>query len=91
MIDPTIQKYADTIAERASSASTQDKEKFLKAMTRQHRTHQQSFTRLCVLWLTHVGQDEYLTDGRNENSHQVGNQFVRCVNDELIDPYLPMV
>lgn len=49
-----------------------DKSKaFNDAMSNQHRTLQQSFTRLMLGWLEHVASDEYRTDGRNEQSHEL--------------------
>jgi hypothetical protein len=55
-----------------------DNEMFNSAMVRQHRTLQQSFTRLCVGWLEFVGSEEYgrMTDGRNEASHKFGKKFL---------------
>jgi hypothetical protein len=41
---------------------------FNKAMSNEHRTLQQTFTRLCLAWIEHVASDEYRTDGRNEAS-----------------------
>jgi len=41
---------------------------FNALMSRQHRTLQQSFTRLCLNWLDHCASDVYLTDGRNDGS-----------------------
>lgn len=49
-----------------------DQKEFNKIMSNQHRTLQQSFTRLCVDWLRHCGSEEYRYDGRNEASHQMG-------------------
>lgn len=60
---------------------------FCKYMGYEHKTLQQSFTRLCVAWLEYCGSDEYLYDGRNEASHEVGKQF----NEKMEDIYLPMV
>jgi hypothetical protein len=44
---------------------------FTEAMSYQHRTLQQSFTRLALQWLEYVASDEYKTDARNEQSHEV--------------------
>lgn len=51
-------------------------EDFNEAMSRQHRTLQQSFTRLCLKWLEHVSQDDYKTDGRNEHSKKVAQELI---------------
>jgi hypothetical protein len=41
---------------------------FIKNMETEHRTLQQSFTRLCLKWIEHVGSPEYRTDARNQQS-----------------------
>ena len=46
-------------------------EEFCKAMTSEHRTLQQSFTRLCIYWLKTCAELEYY-DGRNEASVMLG-------------------
>jgi len=51
-------------------------EQFNEAMSREHRTLQQSFTRLCLKWLEHVASDEYRTDGRNEASHELCKDLI---------------
>lgn len=54
-----------------------DKSKeFNEAMSREHRTLQQSFTRLALKWLEHVASDEYRTDGRNESSQKVVREML---------------
>lgn len=42
---------------------------FCEEMTREHRTLQQSFTRLCLDWLRTCASDDYQYDARNEASH----------------------
>jgi hypothetical protein len=51
-------------------------EEFNKAMSREHRTLQQNFTRLCLKWLEHVASDEYYTDGRNEQSKDIAQKLL---------------
>jgi hypothetical protein len=41
---------------------------FIKNMEMEHRTLQQSFTRLCLKWIEHVSSPEYRTDARNQQS-----------------------
>jgi hypothetical protein len=54
---------------------TLDHVEFNKQMSTQHRTLQQSFTRLCLLWLNHVASDEYRHDGRNQYSHETAKEI----------------
>ena len=51
-------------------------EEINNAMSREHRTLQQNFTRLCLKWLEYVASDEYNTDGRNEQSKEVAQTLL---------------
>jgi hypothetical protein len=62
---------------------------FCEAMTCEHRTLQQSFTRLCIEWLQTCASDEYRFDDRNEQSHIVAEQIVNSLDAENL--YLPMI
>lgn len=55
-----ITNYLNTFGDKS--------EAFNEAMSTEHRTLQQNFTRLALAWLEHVASDEYRTDGRNEAS-----------------------
>ena len=50
-------------------------------MSRQHRTLQQNFTRLCLKWLEYVASDEYRTDGRNEQSKDIAQKLLAGFKD----------
>lgn len=50
---------------------------FNGVMSREHRTLQQSFTRLCLRWIEHVSQEEYRTDPRNEQSKEICQKIVK--------------
>lgn len=56
---------------------------FVAEMSRDHRTLQQSFTRLCAAWLEHCGSEDYLYDGRNAASRDLGREFVKIPNRAL--------
>jgi len=51
--------------------STSRHEDFNLSMQSQHRTLQQSFTKLCLAWVEHVASDNYRTDPRNEASKEI--------------------
>ena len=51
-------------------------EEFNKAMSNEHRTLQQNFTRLCLAWIEHCASDEYYYDGRNEASHNTSKAIL---------------
>lgn len=64
---------------------------FCEAMTCQHRTYQQSFTRLCVAWiqkLAEQGKQGYF-DMRNQASVELAQEIVEKVDGtKLILPFL---
>jgi len=66
---------ADQMTNFVNSFGNKNKE-FIEAMCNEHRTLQQSFTRLCLQWIEHCATDEYRTDGRNEATHKVSKQLV---------------
>ena len=61
-----------------------DPEGFCKEMTREHRTLQQSFTRLCIHWLCTCASDEYQFDGRNEASHEIAKAIIQSQDADFI-------
>lgn len=50
---------------------------FCEGMTREHRTLQQSFTRLCIEWLQTCADANYRYDGRNEASHKIAVELAQ--------------
>ena len=67
---------SDTMGRLVNSYSSEGGEAFIKRMSCEHRTLQQSFTRLCLKWLEHVASEEYRTDGRNEDSKKVAKRLI---------------
>ena len=63
---------------------TFDYKGFCEEMTREHRTLQQSFTRLCIQWLCTCASDEYRYDGRNEASHEVAKALIESQDADFI-------
>ncbi len=57
---------------------------FCKLMCYEHRTLQQSFTRLCIEWLCTCASDEYRYDGRNEASHIVAKALIESQDADFI-------
>lgn len=55
-----------------------DYKEFAKGMSREHRTLQQNFTKLCIAWLNELANTEYY-DLRN----QASVEFARSVQDKL--------
>lgn len=67
-------EISQNIANYVNSFSQRDE--FNVAMSNQHRTLQQSFTRLCLKWLEHISKEEYRTDPRNQSSKDVSVKIV---------------
>ena len=66
-------------------------EKFCDAMVLEHRTLQQSFTRLCLAWLRRLAAlESYQIDPRNEASVRAGRVVAAALDEEGIGR-LPLV
>ena len=65
-------------------------EEFCKEFTKEHRTLQQNFTRLCINWLCVCASDEYRYDGRNEASHRIAKALLESQDADFIGsiPYI---
>lgn len=74
----TAQQQATQIAESITDYvnTFSRREEFNLAMSSQHRTLQQSFTRLCLKWLEHISNDEYRTDLRNQASKEIAQKII---------------
>jgi hypothetical protein len=59
-------------------------QEFCQQMSCEHRTLQQSFTKLCLKWLEHCASDEYRTDGRNEQSQKIARELLEGFRDKQI-------
>lgn len=57
---------------------------FCQTMSSEHRTLQQSFTKLCLKWLEHCASDEYRTDPRNEQSKKIAMELMDCFKEKQI-------
>ncbi len=79
----TSKKIADAITSELNSFSFNAKD-VARAMTSEHKTLQQNFTRLCVEWLKVCGSEEYNYDDRNEASHEVGKKVAPLLDDTCL-------
>ena len=71
-------------------------QEFCEAMSCEHRTLQQSFTKLCLQWLEHCASVEYRTDGRNEQSQKIARELLegfkqKQANDGFTNETLKMM
>ena len=83
-----IQKAVQNITNYVNSYSL-DSDKFNEIMGCEHRTLQQSFTRLCLKWLEYAASDEYRFDDRNQASHQIGEELINLYKDANGETWLP--
>jgi hypothetical protein len=73
-INEKTKEVVNDITDYVNTFSRRDD--FNEIMSMEHRTLQQSFTRLCLRWIEHVSKEEYRTDGRNEQSKDICQKIV---------------
>ena len=56
---------------------------FNAAMEREHRTLQNSFSRLCLGWIEHIASPEYRTDPRNQSSKDVAQKVLGAFRERM--------
>lgn len=84
---PDYQSHKTTAAETVQVISDfvnnfgLDEKEFISLLEREHRTIQQSVTKLMLKWLEHVASPEYRTDGRNEGSKQTAQWMLTAWNE----------
>lgn len=83
-------KLANDVADGLNCFVFNDKA-FCDAMTKQHRTLQQSFTNLCLEWIKTCGSLDYRYDGRNEMSHYVCKDLIELAEKNDIHLKLPLI
>ena len=84
MSDYDIQK-AENLYGYLNSMGSNYKE-FIKVFKSSHRTIQQSFTKLCIMWLQYLSEQEYYDD-RNKASVL----FAKSIKEQLDNVTLPYI
>lgn len=69
------QEVVEKISRYVNNYSMKPSE-FIEAMNQEHRTLQQSFTRLMFHWLEHCADETYRHDLRNEASHKICKEML---------------
>lgn len=91
----SAKEMASEMTDFVNTFSNEPRKEFIQAMSCEHRTLQQSFTRLCLEWIEHCASADYRTDGRNESTHQVCKAMVQSFkeNKDNFNPseYLPLI
>jgi hypothetical protein len=82
---PTTEEIVSIVSDYFNSYSSKEKE-FAEAMSREHRTLQQSFTKAVLVWLEHIAVPfrwegdkpvGYGVDGRNEASQNTAQKLLK--------------
>ena len=76
------EELVNDITDYLNSFSNKSAE-FNMYMSVEHRTLQQSFTRLALGWIEYVASDAYKTDARNEDSKAVCMKLMQCFRREM--------
>ena len=88
------QKLVENITDFVNSYSI-DSLAFIDAMESEHRTLQQSFTKLCLLWIENCAGEAYRYDGRNEASHNISAELIQLfkqINHDIVpSSFLPLI
>ena len=71
-------ELAEVIGNTVNTYCT-DYKAFCESMDNQHRTLQQSAMRLFMKWVEHCASDDYMTDGRNEQTKALAKEIVEKV------------
>ena len=79
----STKELVQEITDYLNTFNSEEKE-FCEAMSCEHRTLQQSFTKLCLQWIEHCASDEYRTDGRNEQSQKIARELLEGFKDKQI-------
>lgn len=66
-------------------------EEFCIEFTREHRTIQQNFTRLCIEWLKTCANEDYRHDERNRASHVKCKEIVETMSKDPAWDFLPFI
>lgn len=94
-----IKELVSRITDFVNSYSA-DRKQFINQMSTEHRTLQQSFTRLVLEWLEFVASDDYRYDDRNKASHEIALKVIKAfryvqvnTNGSLMLPssFLPII
>lgn len=64
---------------------------FCEQFTREHRTLQQNFTRLCLAWIAKCASEDYGHDDRNRASHVKCKAIAEAMSKDPAWDYLPYI
>lgn len=80
MSELTTQQLVNRMTDHVNTFNV--RKEFVDLMANEHRTLQQSFTRLCLQWLERAASEEYKFDLRNQKTHEVSRELVERFKKE---------
>lgn len=89
----TPKEMADEMSNFLNTLSSDERTKeFVAEMKKDHRTLQQSFTRLCMAWIADLAERQHYDD-RNEASVKLAKEIKRAILNEegQFPPFLPFI
>ena len=87
----TPKELQDEVSNFLNSMSSDNKtEDFIKEMRKDHRTLQQSFTRLCLAWINDLAEREHY-DARNEASVKLAKKIKEEILNKDRNQFLPFI
>jgi hypothetical protein len=92
----TPKEMSSEMTDFLNTFSNEPRKEFVQSMANEHRTLQQSFTRLCLEWIEHCASSDYRTDGRNESSHHICKAMIQAYKEKQdnlssLSDYLPYI
>lgn len=85
-----MNKYANEVSDMLNILGFYP-EGFCAEMTKDHRTIQQNFTRLCIEWIKTCASDDYRYDERNRASHVKCKAIVETMSKDPAWDFLPYI
>lgn len=76
-INPKAKQLAEQVTDYVNTFNSDKNKEFAEALSREHRTLQQSTLRLMLETIEFMAGDDYRTDGRNEGSKATARRLMK--------------
>ena len=83
-----IKKAVQSVSHIVNAYGNEEVEFFVKEMSREHRTLQQAFTRICQAWFLHLAS---LEESRYDIRNEASVELARKIKVTLENNYLPLI
>ena len=81
----TTKEFIKTFGDFVNTFSRHDQKELEDALTREHRTLQQSMFGILLQMLLVYASDDYATDGRNEHSKKMAKKLIKGYAEVLFE------